>query len=148
MSVKASKNRFSIDAETVLQAEASSPITATAGSTNTLSLDALSAYWNSGDLAMKHQFAIIMHVTAIDTGDGDETYVVGPQVDSVAAFSDSPVSLSTKTITSTGRYEFVVTREEVEAADANGAFIRLLATLGGTTPSLTYHAYVAPIVGD
>lgn len=146
MSVKASFNRFSLDAETVLRAENSAAVTASGGS-GTLSLDALSAYWNAGDLASKHEFAVIVHVDAVETGVGDETYEFAMQVDSVKEFSDSPVKLSAKDVDAAGRYVFLVSRDEVEAADVNAAHLRVLATLGGAAPSVTYHAYVAPLVG-
>lgn len=146
MSVKASFNRFSLDAETVLRAAGSAAITSTGGSGG-LALDALTAYWNAGDVANSHEMAVVVQVEAVDTVTGDETYVFAIEVDSVADFSDTPTKLVTRTVTAAGRFVLMVTREDLVGAGADAKYLRVHATIGGTTPSVTYNAYVAPVVG-
>lgn len=149
MSVQNSTNRFPFDALLALEPFGSSNITATGASTNTLSLDVLSSYWASGDVAQDFQFAVVTEVNAWDHTTGDETYVQTLQVCATSGFGSGVVTVATQAITGIGRYVSVVTREQIAAAlaGATTGFLRVEMTLGGTTPILGYFAYASPMVG-
>lgn len=96
------------------------------------------------DVRAAGDFKAIFFVTALDTGDADETYVLSVDTDSVAAFSDDPVEVGRVTVTGTGVFEIPLSGAQIEKLDPNAAAIRAKATLGGTTPSITYGAYLTP----
>jgi hypothetical protein len=105
------------------------------------------AYWDNNELGTAEEFAIQLIITACDAGSGDETYRFDVQVDSVSDFSDTPVTVVFYTHTRgvLGEFEILVAREHIEALDADAAFLRLNVVAGGTTPSITYQAFVAPV---
>ena len=146
-----SKIRNIPDALLFLQTEAAAAVTATGASENVLSLDQLSAYWNtdgvSNDLGWNQQVVIQLMVTALDFTTMDETYEFELQVDSVDDFSDSPVTVGSVVVTATGQYELTVSRAIIEEMDPDAAYLRLNAVLAGTTPSITYNAYAGPLLG-
>lgn len=117
-------------------------------SENVLDLQPLTeAYWDNNELSINEDFAIQLIVTACDAGDADETYRFDVQVDSVSDFTDSPVTVMFYTHTRgvTGEFELLITREMIEELDANAAWLRLNVVAGGTTPSITYQAFAAPV---
>jgi hypothetical protein len=161
MSVKTSTNRFPLDALTVLHPTTypvaatsifpgtpSTPVTASGASANYIPLDVLTAYWNTGDDANLLETAVVLEVTAL-TGTG--TYSVAVQVAPDAGVFASPVAIGTLAITQTGRAVITVNRDDIVAAlggsETAGA-LRLYFTLGGTSPSITVAAYVAPLTGE
>lgn len=146
MTVKASANRFSFDGATVLRAEGSADVTAT-DSSKALPLDVLSSYWASGELASNHQFAIVVQVEKLDKTTGDETYEFAVEVDSSESFGSAAV-VTKRSFNSTGKHVFVLSREEIVSAKNGAAFLRIKATLGGTTPIVAYSAYTSPVVGQ
>jgi hypothetical protein len=86
----------------------------------------------------------VFHVTALDTTSGNETYALSVETDSLAAFTDSPVKVGELPVTATGIYELPLSGRQIETLDPNAAAIRCKATLGGTTPSITYGAFLVP----
>lgn len=95
---------------------------------------------------MAGDFKAIVFVTALDTTTGDETYVLTVETDSVAAFNDTPVEVGRAAVTQTGVYEIPMSASQITKLDADAAAIRVKATLSGTTPSITYGAYLTPAV--
>lgn len=90
-------------------------------------------------------FDVIVDVTAIDATTGDETYVLSVDV------SDASGGTFTKVVTlpniraaGTGRYVIAVDAALVHKLDSDADWVRLTPTLGGTSPSLTYRAFIAP----
>jgi len=146
MTVRPSVNRFEIDDELKLRAAGQAAVTADTLS-DKFDLGKLAAYWNSnGDLAVPHQFAVVVEVEA---GSFDpETYVFEVGTCNAAADSALDQVLQSRAVTATGRYVFVVSREEL-AADADAAFlaVNLNATAGGGSISMAWNAYVAPLNG-
>lgn len=92
-------------------------------------------------------FKVVFNVTALDTGDADETYSLVVDVDSLAAFSDSPVEVADITVSAVGTYEIPLSGDYIASLDADAAAIRVGAVLGGTTPSIAYGAFVVPSRG-
>lgn len=72
--------------------------------------------------------------------DTDETYVFALQVDSEAAFGDSPVILSQAALDKAGYFVFSITQEQINELDFGATHLRILTTLAGTAPSVTYSA--------
>lgn len=145
MGANASANRFGPpDLNTYLQPEGSSAVTSDGASTNYISLDKLSAYWNSaGDIAAHQQFDIAVYVSAIDFSSTDETYDMQVQCDSASNFPSASV-VERLSILATGWYHFGITREMLKKVESDPAYLRLYVDVDGTTPSITYVAYVAP----
>ena len=84
-----------------------------------------------------------INVTALDTADADETYIISAEVDTAAAFS-SAVEVGSLTVTAAGSYEIPLSSKWVTNLEAAADFVRVKATLAGTTPSLTYGAFLVP----
>lgn len=152
MANMASKVRFLPDALLFLQAEGSAAVTADGDNptSTVLSLDQLASYWDSGELAMSQQIAISINVTAIDFSDGDETYDFEIEVDSEAAFGDSPVVVQEFSCVGTGNFVMMVSREQIIEKDADASHLRLVARIDdgvANSASITYSAYVGPVVG-
>lgn len=95
---------------------------------------------------MADDFKCVIYVSALDTTTGDETYLLTVETDSVAAFSGTPVEVGRVTVLAAGVYEIPLSGREIEQRDPDAAAIRVKATLAGTTPSITYGAYLAPAV--
>ena len=107
------------------------------------------AYWSQGKVP-DQTFAVNIQVNSFDTTTGDETYVFAIQVDSELAFGDAPEAIwSSGDIAAT---DFTAPNNIVANIDADtitriksdATHIRIIATLGGTTPILNYAAWIAP----
>ncbi|CAK0742091.1 conserved hypothetical protein [Azospirillaceae bacterium] len=92
---------------------------------------------------MAGDFKAVFSVPALDTGTGDETYRLSVETDATAAFA-SPIEIGALTVTAPGVYELPLTQWQVRQHDPAAVAIRCKATLGGTTPSLTYGAFLVP----
>ncbi|MEY2653430.1 MAG: Burkholderia virus BcepC6B [Pseudomonadota bacterium] len=88
---------------------------------------------------------LFVHISldvAADGTTGDETYVAALQTDDNEAFS-SPSVVASVTIprsSAAGSYFAIVVPPVV---GSNERYVRLSLTLGGTTPSLTYSAWIS-----
>lgn len=105
------------------------------------------AYWDNQEIAAAEEFAIELNVLTADDGDADETYVFKVQVDNVNTFDDNPVTVLSYTHTrgTTGRRPLLVSRAMLQELDYEARYLRILVTTTGSTPSLTYTAWVAPV---
>ena len=95
------------------------------------------------DLTALWNYKVAVNVSSLDDADADETYVVTAEVDTTSGFA-SAVTVGSLTLTATGLYELPLSRDFVEHLEAGAAWIRVTATLGGTTPSLKYGAFLFP----
>ena len=95
------------------------------------------------DLDVSMDFKVALNVTVLDTADADETYVISAEVDTASGFA-SAVQVGTLTVTAVGSYEIPLSSKWVTNLEAAADFIRVVATLAGTTPSLTYGAFLVP----
>lgn len=106
------------------------------------------AYWHNGEIP-HGVFEVVVYVTACDAADGDETYVFSLQVDDAAAHNDSPVTIATATWVrgTTGVFKFLVDSKSIPVLDTDSSgtdkWLAIKATLGGTSPSITYGAFIA-----
>lgn len=91
---------------------------------------------------------VMFHVSAIVGNDTDETYVLSLEVDDASAMNDTPVSVWSQTISRsfTGILYAYVDSQNIRAlaTDSSGSelYMAAKATLGGTTPSITYGAWI------
>jgi hypothetical protein len=90
-------------------------------------------------------FAIRLIVTDADDGDSDETYVISFEVDTMLACS-SAVEIATYTHTRGETCDILLPMNgaRVQELEPGATHIRAKATVGGTSPSLTYKAWVIP----
>ena len=90
-------------------------------------------------------FKAIIYVTArAATG----TVSIAIETDATDGFGGSPVSVSSVTIpvSTKGIFEIPLSSSQIAKLDPDASAIRAKATLGGTTPSVTYGAYLVPAV--
>lgn len=97
----------------------------------------LSNIRNEGD------FKVVFAVKAMDDADGDETYRLTVETDSVVGFTDSPVEVGALTVTEPGTYEVPLSGAYIAAADADATALRVGVEIAGTSPSITYGAFIA-----
>jgi len=114
-------------------------LTASAASENIIDLGA------AGDLGHGEPMGVLITVdVAADATTGDETYAFAIQKDTVSAFSSAEEVIS-KTITAAnltaGSQHILV----VPPIAADQQYLRLYATLGGTTPTITITAHLLPL---
>lgn len=150
MSVKASTNRFPIDSLMLLQSSGTAAVTSSAAAPLTFALDVLTSYWAYGDVAEMLDWAAVVEVTAVSGTNPTAAFAV--QVSTDPAFS-APTGTTigeVPVVTSTGRTVIVIERDEIIAAlgvSPAAGTLRLYATLGGTSPSFTYNAYLSSLPG-
>lgn len=95
---------------------------------------------------MAPPFKAVFYVSALDTASGNETYTLSVLVaDTAANLAGSGVTIGSFPITAVGVYELPLTAKEIEGLDADAGAITCKATLGGTTPSITYGCFLAPV---
>jgi len=113
--------------------------TASAASTNIIDLGA------DRNIGIGEPMALVLTVdVAADGTTTDETYAFAIQTDTVEAFS-SPTSIASATLTYTqlaAGAQFVIA---VPPDTTSERFIRMYATLGGTTPTVTVTAFLLPM---
>jgi hypothetical protein len=150
MGVNASKANMLYDAEAsvVLRDAADGAETSTATEA-AISLNELNAaYWHGNEIP-HGVFEVGIHVSALDTANADETYVLALLVDDVQAMNDTPVVIAQYTITQTGFYKMLVDSKSIPGldpdVDGGDKWLAIRATLGGTTPSITYGAWLGKV---
>ena len=86
----------------------------------------------------------VVYVTAIDATTGDESYVLSVEVAATVGGSYTVVSqLPNIRAAGTGIYKIALDGALAAKLLSTAAFVRINATLAGTTPSITYGAYLA-----
>jgi hypothetical protein len=105
-------------------------------------LDTVGGYWNAADpILADTTFAIAVNVENVDRTTGDETYTLEVEFGPVG-FASS-VKTHKLVVTKPGQYVILVDAETVKAMKSDVAAMRIAATLDGTTPSITAHAWIA-----
>jgi len=136
-----SKVRFLLDEAFVLRDLATAPDTAsTNGSLVVWPDNTTQAYWDNNETATG-DLTVGIVVSAFDTTSDDETYAVAVQF--TDASGNNPTTVASLPIRRTGSFILQVDDSAIEQIlVSNRARLRVVSTLGGTTPSLTYGAYV------
>ena len=97
------------------------------------------------DARMAGDFKAIIYVSARSaTG----TCTISVQTDADASFGGTPVTVGSVTVAAStkGVFEIPLSAAQVAKLDPDAGAIRVTATMGGTTPSVTFGAYLAPVV--
>ena len=152
MGANASKVRAHMDtaAAVTLRDITDSPRTATATET-AISLSELNtAYWHNDEIP-HGMFKVEVNVSAINLS--TNTYAISLQVDDTLAQSDSPVTIASYNITTTGHYVFLVDSKSIPGLDSDSSgtdkWIAVTTTIAGTpdSPTITYGAWISRNVG-
>jgi hypothetical protein len=149
MSVKASKNRFSFDSLLELRSASAAAMTADT-STTAISLNTLSSYWDTaGDQSVPMEFAVIIEVSAYTIGGSsvDAIATVQSAIVTDSAFGGTVSAISSKTITGTGRFVILVSRDQLAAVLAGYLRVNFDVAASGS-PSVTAAVYIAPVQGN
>lgn len=144
-----SKVRHAVDAEpSIVLRQLSAGSASASGVDPAISLGVNNApYWSNGAIGFQLAAAVI-RVTAIDRT-SDETYAIQLQVDSDQAFAGSDFTVVGEIdINAPGVYVVNLDGPTIKALRANAAFLRTALVAGGTTPAITYEAWLAPAVGN
>jgi hypothetical protein len=142
MPVNASTNRYSYDAATAFRAYGSAAIVVD-GATDALPVDKGTAYWDTS-IMTSQEFAVVIDVTAITTT--LSTYKLAVEFDDDGTFgSGNTVTELQISPAAVGTYVIHVPRERIPT---NSKFMRVNVDITTTgSPSITFAAWAAPIVG-
>jgi hypothetical protein len=95
------------------------------------------------DVRFLQPISWVICVTALDAASADETYVFALQVSDVVGGTYTTVATHTwPRARSSGKVVIPVSAHAAVFQDADCDWIRVSATLGGTTPSITYFSYL------
>ena len=148
MAANASKVRTQMDtaAGVTLRDITDTPETATALETGVSLGELDAAYWHGGEIP-HGVFLVTIHVSAIDQT-SDETYVLNILVDDVSTLDDTPTTIASYTLTDLdpGVFVMAIDSKTIPLLDTESSgsdkFIGIQAVLAGTTPSITYGAWI------
>lgn len=85
----------------------------------------------------------VIHVTAIDAGDADETYAFSLQCSDVVGGTYTTVaSYAWSRDKGVGQMHIPLNGDMFSGTDADSAYVRLQTDFSGTTPSCTYGSYL------
>ena len=149
MSRYTSRVNFPFDAEAsvTLRNAADGAETATAAEAGVDLKESGAAYWQDPSQTFEY-VAVVFHVSDVDVANGDETYVLSVETAADAAFATDLVSHGSVTVTKPGAYVVTLHGPTIENTAPTASNVRVNATIGGTTPSSTYGAWMAPVVGS
>lgn len=147
----ASKVKYMIDAETLMRDSGQAAITATASTTGVV-LNRGSGKEGHVDGLVSGKFVVNIDTGTRTTGGGvEETYVFTIEVADNAAFTTNKTTIGTLEVLPadvSGLRSFLFDDDDLEVAAGKPAFVRVTATLAGTSPSIVYHAFLAPVAND
>lgn len=121
-------------------------ITASAES-DEVTLDEVLGYWTDANELADETLAIVINVEAADATTGDETYtlVATCGADGAGGNDLNAIEVGTVEVEGPGQYVLLVDVPTVKLQYAAANTIGISATLAGTTPSLTYAAFMTQI---
>ncbi|MFM7009108.1 MAG: hypothetical protein ACKO0Z_07200 [Betaproteobacteria bacterium] len=99
------------------------------------------AYWDNNEQP-NGIFLVSFHVSAADYASTDEVYDLYIEVDTASNFPSAKEVARLKSVPSTGYYEVPVSSQLIEALEAGATHIRVRLDVTGTTPSITYGAWM------
>ncbi len=148
MGVNASRVKHITDTDASAVLKALGTVTSTTTET-AISLGELDeAYWMDGKEVPFGIIQVGIVVTACDAANADETYTLSLLVDDTSGLSDTPITVWSQAITRgfTGVLYATVDSDNIPLLDTDSSgtdkWLAVRATLGGTTPSLTYSAHI------
>lgn len=134
------------EADTAFRAPGSAAVTAT-GEIGTFDLDKIENV-RSGETKNKlgaEGYDIVIVVSALDTGDADETYTFDVEVQ--ADGGGNAVAAGQLAVVGLGQYVIKLDAGTLELLSADREQLALNLTVAGTTPSIEFAAWVAPARG-
>lgn len=101
------------------------------------------AYWDNDEVP-NGLVAVSIFVSALDRGDGDEAYTFIVEVDTADSFGSAVEvgRIGPTGLTSTGYYRVIVDSKMIEKLEPGATHIRIKCTKAGTSPSVTYGAWM------
>lgn len=134
-----SEVNYIYDAEMDFRAPGSAAVTATT-TFGPLKLDKMT----SGRGMLKNKlgaegYDVVIAVSALDTTTGDETYTFSVEVGAAGA---AATKVGEVKVTKKGQTVLKLDAHTIEKLDADRVDIELVATLAGTTPSITFAAWL------
>jgi len=130
------------EADTAFRAPGSVAVTATA-EVGTFALDKM-VNARDGDQKNKlgaEYYDVVIVVEALDTADADETYTFDVEVQ--AAGGGNAVTAGAVAVVGSGQYVIKLDGHTLEKLSADREELALNVTVAGTTPSVTFSAWVA-----
>jgi hypothetical protein len=158
MGANASRGQNQLDVAASVTLKAKGQISATAAET-AISLSELNKAWWSNFEIPHGKFVVNFAISATDRTTGDETYAFALLVDDVIAMNNSPVTIDQFTLVPVsanvgfvGTISRVIDSKDIPNLDIdhNGGdkFLQVSATLGGTTPVMTYACWISKSLGE
>jgi hypothetical protein len=140
----AGERSFDAALKTTLRSAASSAIVA-AGTVAeaAVSLETLTAYWNSGELP-NGEFEVIVFVNSAVFAT-NESYTFLVETASTSGFASPTVVASLPNIAQSGKngmYVLPIHGPTLKKIDPTASFIRVKAVVAGTAPNLDYYAWM------
>ena len=113
--------------------EAGTPITASASETGI-----------AFDVRKIADYKAVIQYSGMDFTTGDESYVFSIEVSDLVGGTYTAIATMPDigSATAAGRLDIPLSGKIAELLDADSAFIRVTATLGGTTPSIDYDCFL------
>lgn len=99
------------------------------------------AYWDNDEVP-QGIFLVAVNVSAIDFVSADEVYDIYLEVDTASNFPSAKEVGRLKSIPSVGYFEVPVSSQLIEALESGATHIRARLDVTGTTPSITYGAWM------
>lgn len=101
------------------------------------------AYWDNDEVP-NGLVAVSIYVSALDRTTGDETYTFVVEVDTSDAFGSAVevARIGPTGLTAAGYYRVIVDSKMIEALEPGATHIRIGVVKTGTTPSVTYGAWM------
>jgi len=113
-----------------------------------VALPQVEGWWNQPQYPADNVFAVAINVEAVDTATGDETYALSLAFGTDDTFATEIVQ-QTVHVKKAGQYAILVDMDTVvKQLGAAPTACRIEATLAGTTPSITAHAWLAGSIVD
>jgi len=137
-----SEVNYTYDADTAFQAPGSAPVIAS-GEIGTVALDKM-VNAREGDQKNKlgaEFYDVVIVVTDLDVAEADETYVFDVEIQ--AAGGGNAVVAGSVAVVGTGQYVIKLDGHTMEKLSADREELALNLTVGGTTPSATFGAWLA-----
>lgn len=99
------------------------------------------AYW-ADDQQPGGEAVVQFSISAVDTSNGDETYILAIQVDDTHDHSNRPVTVWSATISQPSNFKVGIDLDAIRTVvpDAPRRWLAVKATLGGTSPLINYGA--------
>jgi len=106
------------------------------------------AFWHDGNDVPGGVYEVSINVSAVDVTSGDEAYTFELLVDDAAAMNDTPQAVGSLVFAAgkcrPGSYRMFIAAGAIKVHDDDSSgsekYLAIKATLGGTSPSVTYGA--------